>query len=428
MERRSQSGSTFGSRAEICEERSLAAGWRTFGDRLSRRLWLLQSEALRTEARRGTGLEDFGDPPIEPALSILVNSLELEADLHPLGRFLMRVHLRELLETRLRLAQAWSGRLEALEASLVQRPVFITGMPRSGSTFLHELLAEDPENRAPRVWEVMFPVPIGNKPPIKVDPRVRKAENSLWWFRRLAPGADSVYPMRAWTPHECVAIHSYTLLSEEFVSIGRVPTYEAFLHTADLGPTYAWQKRFLQHLQLGCLNRRWVLKSPDHVYGLAELLTVFPDAIIIQTHRNPVDVVRSSIQLTKVLEGLFGRPGECDQLGMREARKIGEILDRITRFRDAYPDVAGQFIDVKYSELVSDPLAVVRRIYERLDIRLTEVAAQRMQRLALSRSRYERRGVSPTSADLGLDCSAETLRFEGYCSRFGIPCQHSELK
>ena len=195
------------------------------------------------------------------------------------------------------------------------------------------------------------------------------------------------------------------------------------MHTADLGPTYLWQKRFLQHLQLGCSNRRWVLKSPDHVYGLDKLLTVFPDAVVIQTHRNPVQVVRSQFQLTQVLEGLFGRPREHYQLGMREVRKIGEILDHITWFRDAYPDVAGQFIDVKYSELVSDPLAVVRRIYERLDIRLTDAAAQRMQRLALSRSRYERRGTSPTSADPGLDCSAETHRFEGYCSRFGIPCQ-----
>jgi hypothetical protein len=131
MERRSQSGLTFRSRVEICEERSLAAGWRTLGDRLSWQLWLLQSEALLTEARRRTGLEDFGDPPIEPALSILVKSLELEADLHQLGRFQMRVHLRELLETRLRLAQAWSGRLEA---SLIQRPIFITGVRRSGST------------------------------------------------------------------------------------------------------------------------------------------------------------------------------------------------------------------------------------------------------------------------------------------------------
>jgi Sulfotransferase family len=407
---------------------SWAAGWQTLGHGISRRLWLLESDSLCAEARRRTRLEDFGDPPIEPALTILVNSLETEADLHPHGRLLMRVHLQELLETRLRLAQAWSVRLEALEASLIQRPIFITGMPRSGSTFLHELLAEDPENRVPRVWEVMFPIPFASKSPKKVDPRVRKAEASLWWFRRLAPGADSVYPMRAWTPHECVAIHSYTLLSDEFVSTCHVPTYETFLHTADLEPTYVWQKRFLQYLQLGCSNRRWILKSPDHVYGLEKLLTVFPDAVVIQTHRNPVQVLRSQIRLTKVLEAMFARPHKHEQLAMSEARKIGEMVDYITRFRDAYPNVAAQFIDLTYPELVSDPLAVVRRIYERLDIRLTDVAAQRMQRLALSRSRYERRSVSSTSADLGVDCSAETHRFEGYCSRFGIPCQYSESR
>src|SRR6266403_253696 len=112
---------------------SWGAGWRTLGDGLSRRLWSLQSEALCAEARRRTGFEDFGDPPIEPALSILLNSLELQADLHPLGRFLMRVHLLELLETRLRLVQTWSARSQALLGSPIQRPIFITGMPRGGS-------------------------------------------------------------------------------------------------------------------------------------------------------------------------------------------------------------------------------------------------------------------------------------------------------
>ena len=182
----------------------------------------------------------------------------------------MRIHLRELLETRLRLAQAWSGQSEALEASLIQRPVFITGMPRSGSTFLHELLAEDPENRVPRVWEVMFPVPGQNNWTSEVDPRVRKAEACLWWFRRLAPGADAVYPMRAWTPHECVAIHSYTLLSEEFVSTCRIPTYEAFLRAADLGPRTLAKTFLATSADWADPTRRWVLKSPDHVHGLEE--------------------------------------------------------------------------------------------------------------------------------------------------------------
>src|SRR5262245_9381167 len=354
----------------------------------------------------------------------LLNSLETEADLHPHGRFLMRVHLRELLETRLRLTQAWNGWSWPPEASVIERPIFITGIPRSGSTFLHELLAEDPEHRAPRVWEVMFPIQTGSNRPEKVDPRVRKAESCLWWFRRLAPGADSVYPIRAWTPHECAAIHSYTLFSEEFVSTCHIPTYEAFLHAADLGPAYRWQRRFLQYLQMCRSNKRWVLKSPDHVYGLDRLLAVFPDAAIIQTHRNPVEVVHSQILLTQVLEAMFARPREREQLAASEARKIEQMLGYITRFRDAYPNVARQFIDVTYRELVSDPLAVVRRIYERLDIRLSEVAAERMRRLASARSRYEkgRRDSSPL-ADLGLVGTAGMNQFNDYCSRFGISFQ-----
>ena len=212
-------------------------GWKGLGDGLSRQLWLLQSDALAAEARRRTGLEDFGEPPIEPVLSILANSLELQVDLHPLGRFLMSMHVRGLLETRLRLAQA--------------------------------------------------------------------------------PRADSVYPMRAWTPHECVAIHSYTRFSEEFISLCRIPTYESFLHSANLGPVYRWQRRFLQYLQLRHPTKRWVLKSPDHVHGLEDLMAVFPDAVIVQTHRNPIDTLRSAIQLAEVLEGLFIRVGARGQIGIR---------------------------------------------------------------------------------------------------------------
>jgi hypothetical protein len=403
---------------------SSGAGWRTIGDDLSRRLWPLQSEALCSEAKRRTGLKDFGEPPIEPALSILVESLELQADLHPLGRFLMRIHLLELLETRLRLVQAWKRQqLGVLEAALIQRPIFVTGMPRSGSTFLHELLAEDPENRAPRVWEVMFPLPIRNRMRSGMDSRIRKAKASLWWFRRLAPLADSVYPMRASTPQECVAIHSHTILSGEFLSICYLPTYQAFLHAADFGPTYSWQKRFLQQLQLGCPIRRWVLKSPDHIFALEGLLAVFPDALIIQTHRDPLEVLRSMSQLTHVLQGLFGRVASLDQIGPREASMLEEGLQRIMKFRDAHPELATRFIDVMYQDLVSDPLAIMRKIYRQFDLRLTEPAAERMQRMASNRSRYRGHNGNPTLAELGLDGATETRRFQSYCSRFGITCR-----
>jgi LPS sulfotransferase NodH len=386
--------------------------------KFGRQIWRLNSDTLCAEARRRTRLEDFGDPSLDPALTILVNSLERETELHPLGRFLMRVHLRGLLETRLQLTNLWKRHAEAIDAVDIQRPIFITGMPRSGSTFLHELLSADPENRAPRVWEVMFPVPGGRQSAREFNSRVRRAEFSLWCFRQLAPGADSVYPMRPLTPQECIAIHSYTFLSEEFGTTCHVPAYKTFLHGANLAPTYAWQKRFLQYLQTGCLKRRWVLKSPNHVYSLDKLLGVFPDALIVRTHRDPIDVIKSQIELIKVLEGMFARRRDDHEMVRREVLTIQEIADHILRFQDKCPQNSGQFVDVNYNELIADPMAVIQRIYHRLEIRLSEMAASRMRRLALNRSRYRRRRGRSRSTDPILDCVVSAARFQAYCSRF----------
>jgi len=379
----------------------------------------LESTKLCAEARRRTGLEDFGSPPIEPALSVLTKSLEDEAELHGLGRFLMRVHLRDLLEMRLRLAEAWKDKSSALDQSSIEKPIFIVGMPRSGSTFLHELLTEDPEHRAPRVWEVMYPLASS---PGKKDQsrRIAKAEACLWFFRKLAPRADAVYPMRALTPHECVAIHSQTFLSPEFISTCRIPSYEAFLGSTDLVPAYRHQRRFLQHLELESPGKRWILKSPDHVHGLKELFTVFPDARIIQTHRNPLEVVKSSVDLTRVLRGLYGPPGNVEELLARETNVLAESTERFIQFRDTHPELEERFIDVKYTDIVADPVGTVRRIYEQLDSPFTELSAHRLQHLASNRSRYEGRRASAEPAGLKLAPGLDTARFERYCLRFEL--------
>lgn len=442
----------------------------------------MESGELCRESQRRTGLEDFGEPPLEPALSILVNSLEHEAELHPLGRFLMRMHLRDLLETRLRLVDRWrtspvqslrteapNGREENVgQASRlscprfsasrsstlltragetpaphseaehrdtgfggpatgrIEKPVFIIGMPRSGSTFLHELLAEDPANRAPRAWEVMFPV-AGRAGEADRSRRIRKARTCLWWFRRLAPQADAVYPLRAMTPHECVAIHSYTFLSEEFISTCRIPSYETFLRATDLTPAYLWQRRFLQHLQSGSAGKRWILKSPDHARGLEELMTVFPDACIIQTHRNPLDVLRSSTHLTRVLRGLYGRPGNLAETWDREARMLAQCTENFLHFRDLHPELSERIVDIKYGDLVTEPLVAVRRIYQQLGIAWIEPAVERMRQLAAQRSRYA--GIrSDTPAEVKLETGMVAARFQRYCSRFGVPFKQAEFR
>jgi hypothetical protein len=383
------------------EELTRQARRKIFGGRCCRRFWTLEADALCARARHGTRLEDFADPPLEPALSTLLNSLQREADLHPLGRFLIYTHLLEILETRLRLADAWRSGPETLATSRIERPIFITGLPRSGSTFLHELLAQDRDNRSPQVWEVMSPLPAPELSPSLLEWRRHRTAARLWLFRRLAPHIDEVYPIRACSLHECVAIHSFTFLSEEFVSTCRVPSYEAFLRATDLGPAYVWEKRFLQHLQLHRPTKRWVLKSPDHVYGLEELFFVFPDALIIQTHRDPLAVLRSDVQLTRVLQSLYARPDDLSQLHTRATRTLATMEERCRRFRTLHPELADRFFDLEYSDLVCDPVTAVRRIYRRFEIPLTELTIQRVRRLASNRSRYPT-GRNPSLADIGL--------------------------
>jgi hypothetical protein len=226
--------------------------------------------------------------------------------------------------------------------------------------------------------------------------------------------------MRAWTPHECVAIHSYTFLSEEFVSTCRIPTYEKFLRAADRTDAYRWQKRFLQALQCGDESRRWVLKSPDHVHSLEGLFAVFPDAFIIQTHRNPFEVLRSSTELTRVLQSLYAWAGNPDQVEAREAHVLAEGMERFIQFRDQHPELAERFIDLKYTDLINSPLSAVTQIYRHLDVPLSEEASKRMRCLASQRSRYN--GVSQRVASKRSDGAPvkEARRLEQYCARFGL--------
>jgi hypothetical protein len=390
------------------------------GHDLSKRAWLLNSEKLCTDARRRTGLVDFGDPPLEPALTVLVNSLENEANLQPFGRLLIRMHLLSILEARLQLTKQWRNQSQDTELPTLVRPLFITGMPRSGSTFLHELLAQEPSLRAPRAWEAIFLASATEPDRGWLDRRVWQAAFCLWLFRRLVPQADAVHPMRARTPQECVAIHSYTLLSEEFVATCHVPTYGRFLRSTDLQPAYAWEKRLLQHLQAGQASTRWVLKSPDHVRGLEALFTSFPDARIVQTHRNPLDVLKSLIQLNERLKGLYGRPPNHEQAVNHETQSLAAGIEQAIQFRDNHPELRDRFIDVNYSELVAAPLKVVSRISCRCGIPLSTTASASIHQLARSRSAYKgRKTATPFQPGEGL--RTQLSLFKEYCHRFEIP-------
>jgi len=268
---------------------------------------------------------------------------------------------------------------------------------------------------------VMFPLKAAAPDRGWLDGRIRKTAACLWCFRRLVPKADAVYPVRARTPHECVAIQSHAFLSEEFVATCHIPSYEAFLRTVDLGPAYAWEKRLLQHLQAGRSETRWLLKSPDHVHGLEALFSVFPDALVVQTHRNPLESLRSLIQLTGVLQGLYGKPRPLDEQAERETRNLAAAMERFIRFRDSHPELADRFLDINYTDLVADPLKIALRIFGRFGIAPAPETIARIQQLAQSRDVYKGRKTAPTIGQAGLNAPARLSLFNDYCRRFGIP-------
>jgi hypothetical protein len=381
-------------------------------DRFARRVWSFERDAVVAAAGRDMNIAAMD--AVRPGLSALLASLDNEADLHPLGRCMMWHHVVQLLRARSRLERCWCA--HDLERAQIVRPLFITGMPRSGSTFLHELLAADPSNRAPRAWEIMAPMP----PARGRDNRIREIAAQLWWFRQIAPAADAMHPLRATSPHECEAIHSYTFLSHEFLATCWLPGYEAFLRAADLRPAYAFQRKFLQYLQGPAASPHWVLKSPDHAHALAELFAIFPDATVVQTHRPPADVLRSCLQLVEVLHRVFGRARGQTQRARREARVLVDSVEQMIRFREAHPDRERQFIDVSYAALVADPLAVVKRIYDRWGRVLGPDAAAAMRALALNRSRYPKAHAIPKPGRSIPDLDLELRRLDGYCMRFGL--------
>jgi hypothetical protein len=390
-----------------------------FWDSVKRRLAPLNFDDLLSIAMRRTGFKDFADPLCENALRVLVDACNTEADLSLFGQFTARQHLLDLLENRLRLVSYWRQTTE-IQKQRIDRPLFITGMPRSGSTLLHNLLAQDPGNRVPRTWEVMFPLPPPTREAFDSDPRISKAENRLRWFCWTKPAIVKSHPIGARLPQECIAIKSYSFQSDEFLCMFRIPSYERWLRNQDMAPAYRFHRCFLKHLQWLCQGERWVLKAPDHVHALAALFEIYSDARIIFLHRDPLKVLGSMANLTKLLWGAFGRHIDPCQVGAYEDRTLSDTVLKIMEFQDCHPSLADRFIDVQYLDLVRDPMATVQRIYHRFGLTLSAKAEAYMYAFLRGRSNKRHTKHVYDLADFGLDPNKEMPRLAAYCERFHI--------
>jgi Sulfotransferase family len=379
----------------------------------------LDEQGLLDAARRATQLDDLGDDGFREPFRMVLQGLEAEARLTLVGRMAARQDILGLLANRLRLEED-SKRHPEIGAQEVPRPLFIVGLPRTGSTLLHHLLAQDPASRVAQAWEVMSPSPPPEARTYRTDPRIAKAARQLAWFDALTPDFKAIHPLGAQLALECIAIMSPTFLASRFHTSYHVPTYQEWLERQDLRPAYRFHRRFLQQLQWRAPAQRWVLKAPAHLFGIRALLDVYPDAGVILTHRDPLEVVGSLASLTTALRGTFSDDVHPEQVGPEMTRRWADGLARALRDRDDGLVPADRFFDVRYVDLVRDPIGTVRSIYDHYGIRFTPAAEERMRRFLARHPKDKHGRHSYTLAEFGLNADEEAARYRTYRERFGL--------
>jgi Sulfotransferase family len=267
---------------------------------------LLSAEHLIGLARRRTGLTEFGETSFLGPLQNFLGACFEEANLSLVGRIATRWDVVRFLSNLLRLEHEEARAPEILHQPIA-RPIFISGLPRSGTTFLQSILAQDPANLVPRVWQLIHPYPPRNSS-ARRDRRPWRVARQLQLFGLLAPDFRRMHPIDARSPQECSEITAHVFASLRFDTTYRVPSYRHWLDTTGHFDAYRFHRRFLQHLQhQAAEGGRWVLKCPDHVFALAAIREVYPDARLVFVHRDPLAVLLSVARLTETLRRPFTR-------------------------------------------------------------------------------------------------------------------------
>ena len=323
--------------------------------------------SLIAAAARGTGLDaervesslDVASEPFE----LLLDSLASDASLTDEGDAFTRRWLSRLIGSRSQLVE-WSTHDHGVLDETVTAPVIVAGAPRTGTTFLHGLLAQHPHLRAPEGWELLFPAPPPAADTADDDPRIIAADEELTWPQRKRASMMSIHRYAGRMHKECLSAMSLAFRSEEFISRYRVPRYAAWLRTCDMTPAYEMHRLVLQTLQRRQPPTRWVLKSPVHLNNLPIVLATYPDARVIITHRDPAEVLGSVTSLVANLRRAFSDTVDEAEIGHYHLDLYGRSLDALV---DAELP-ADRVIHVDHHTLIADPQATIDELSARLDL------------------------------------------------------------
>jgi Sulfotransferase family len=366
---------------------------------------------LHESATRITGLSEFGVDDYTDGLAVLLDSYARDAGLTALGRKAARVGLRGALGARLVAEAGWTAHPEHA-AVPIERPIFVTGLPRSGTTALHRLLTADPAHQGLELWLAEVPQPRPPRDTWAANPVFQGIQAGYARHHVEHPEFMGVHYIAADTVEECWQLLRQTMRSVAFECLAHLPTYSAWLAGQDWTGPYRRHRRTLALIGLHDSGRRWVLKNPSHLFALDALLAVYPDALIVQTHREPSAVIGSMCSLAAQATEGWSTAFRNEVIGADQlelwARGLGEFAAARARHDPAL------FFDVDYADFTADPVGTVESVYARFGLPYSGAAADAIRALhgaaAAGPTRPAHRYALP---DFGLTAGQVNERFSG---------------
>lgn len=372
----------------------------------------LNGEALVSDAERRAGRK-FRDNSFLRPLQVLLKSYNEEADLSVFGSLAVKWDIARFLANLLRLEEEEEKSPSILNEQ-IEAPIFITGLPRSGTTFLHSLLAQDPGNRVPLSWQTIYPYPLAQD--ARHDKRAQRVDRQFRMFEKLSPGVESLHPLAATTPQECTEITAHVFQSLRFDTTHFVPSYQQWLIGEGHLEAFRFHKRFLQHLQHQIGKGQWVLKCPDHVFTLEAIKQIYPDARFVFVHRDPLSVLASVAKLTELLRAPFTRKLDRYQIGQQVSERWIEGAGLIVSDTESQ----GHIYHVHYRALIGDPLRTVSDLYAHFGLPFSAEARLHIEEFIRSTPRGGYGINQYDFGESGLDAVALRERFRPYMAAFGI--------
>ena len=363
------------------------------------------------------GLKNFGAPRYREALERLCTSLNTEANLSDFGHGLLHGKLIELLVNRLRI-EDWFSRFPEIENEVIAPPLVIVGLPRTGTTLLQRVLAQDPALYSMAWWESRYPVPFPDESLQAPTQRMERARGEVAVMVQAMPKLMAIHPMNADEADEEVMLMEHSFRAA-FNAYAHVPSYMQWLHSTDETPAYDYLQRVLKFLQWqkrqrGVSAARWVLKAPHHLLRMGLLLRLFPGAAIIQTHRDPVDTIPSIASFIHTLWCIYGTTPSATAAGQEWSALMARAFAHTDAVRAENP---APFFDVQFLDTVKKPLEVVRAIYAHCGMALSAEAEAAMQQWLTANGREARASHEYHAEDFGLSAAQIATDFAGYTSR-----------